>query len=192
MIYLMKQADFFAAGRSGCCRRRWLPLAVGVLLGALALLTSIPLHASIDESVDLADEPLMAKIKPAPANIMFLLDDSGSMNFEIIVEGEKEGRYPLPADYYYSASGDVGDGIFAYVFDDPWHSECQNSEETACDYRYDTDTWYLKEKGRRYWMSQWHRVNVLYYNPGIDYQPWPSLIWMQNHLPLAWTKIWLP
>ncbi len=173
MVHL-KQLNFFTAGIPRC---RVLTILVTALLGAMLLFTGSPLAARSTGAIDLADEPLMAKIKPAPANIMILLDDSGSMNFEIVVEGEKEGRYPLPADYYdSSASGDVGDGIFAYVFDDPWHSECENSEETVCDYRYDVDSWYLQEKGRHYWMSQWHRVNVLYYDPAVDYQPWPGYL----------------
>jgi hypothetical protein len=33
-------------------------------------------------AMDLADQPMMTSIKPAPANIMILLDDSDSMTFE--------------------------------------------------------------------------------------------------------------
>jgi type IV pilus assembly protein PilY1 len=174
MVHL-KQINNFAASLPVCYRHRRLSILVGTLLWSILLLQATPLVAGTTGSLDLADEPLMAKIKPAPANIMILLDDSGSMNFEIVVQDEKEGRYPLPADYYNSsAAGDTGNGLFAYVFDDPWHSECENTENTVCDYRYDVDEWYLKEKGRRYWMSQWHRVNVLYYDPAVTYEPWPG------------------
>jgi hypothetical protein len=27
---------------------------------------------------------------------------------------------------------------------------------------------------RKYWRSQWHETNVVYYNPNVDYEPWPS------------------
>ena len=39
---------------------------------------------------------MFARIQPPPANIMFLLDDSGSMNFEFLVTSKYDGSYPNP------------------------------------------------------------------------------------------------
>ena len=45
---------------------------------------------------DLSDTPMFTRILPPPANIMFLLDDSGSMNFEVLVTGQFDGSFPNP------------------------------------------------------------------------------------------------
>jgi type IV pilus assembly protein PilY1 len=102
--------------------------------------------------VDLADTPMFTKINPPPANIMILLDDSGSMTYEILVKGQNEGQFPNP---------DSGSGNYCYVFDD-----------MGDEYNY-TDSWRaLGEEGRTYWKSQWHEVNAIYYNPNVTYEPW--------------------
>ncbi len=82
-------------------------MLIGLVLGTFLLLQTAPLVAAT--SMDLADEPLMAKIKPAPANIMFLLDDSGSMTFEVLVAGSSDGNYPNPT------LGTLTD--YSYIFD---------------------------------------------------------------------------
>ncbi len=96
-------------------------------------------------AVDISDIPLDAVTKAAPANIMFVLDDSGSMDWEIMT-GE-------------------GNGLFSnqyYVFDNPG------------DNLY-TDTRILTPEQRRMWRSQWSGYNTMYYNPDQTYEPWPTL-----------------
>jgi len=103
----------------------------------------------------LADTPLLALIKSAPANIMVVLDDSGSMTFEILVKGEYDGQYPNPDD----TAGTEG---YCYIFPD------------LGDNNY-SDAWrYMPSDRRKYWKSQHFRDNVMYYNPGVDYKPWIS------------------
>ena len=75
------------------------------------IMLSLPLYAKV-RPLDLSDEPLMAQIKPAPTNIMFVLDDSGSMTYDILVIGQTNGGYPSPDD----TSDNKGKG-FCYVFD---------------------------------------------------------------------------
>ena len=105
--------------------------------------------------VDLADAPLFTKINPPPTNLMILQDDSGSMTFEILFRGGYDGQFPNPDES--STRGfcwvfdDMGDG---YNNDDPWR--------------------HMGEEGRLYWRSQWHEVNVIYYNPNLVYEPWPD------------------
>ena len=57
-----------------------------------AFFSAVPVQGAMD----LADEPMMAAIKPAPANIMILLDDSESMTFEVLTADYYEGRFPNP------------------------------------------------------------------------------------------------
>ncbi|MEE4603806.1 MAG: PilC/PilY family type IV pilus protein [Desulfobacteraceae bacterium] len=109
-----------------------------------------PVHGKMD----IADEPMMAVIKPAPANIMFLLDDSGSMWFEVLTADYYEGRFPNPDE-------DESDG-YGYIFDDDGHHAAEDVIR------------YMGPAGRKFWKSQFHEYNVIYYNPRVSYDPWPG------------------
>ncbi|MFA5700249.1 MAG: PilC/PilY family type IV pilus protein [Desulfuromonas sp.] len=95
--------------------------------------------------VDISDVPLDAQTKAAPANIMFVLDDSGSMDWEVMtteVDGIFDGRY--------------------YIFDNPGDNlPYSNSHFTSAQ--------------RLMWKSQWFGYNSMYYNPATTYEPWPTL-----------------
>jgi len=137
----------------GSAYRNWLRmviigfcLAVGILfLGALVARGQI----------DLADEPMFTKIKPPPPNLMLLLDDSGSMTFEILVKGAYDGEFPNPD--YSSTEG------FAYVFDNMGDGYNLSGAWRQMD-----------EETRKYWRSQFYETNAVYYNPNVVYEPWPS------------------
>ena len=105
-------------------------------------------------TMDIADEPMIAIIKPAPANIMLLLDDSESMTFEVLTADYYEGRFPNPDQ-------DEKDG-YGYIFDDDGNSASQDAMR------------YMGPAGRKFWKSQSHEYNVIYYNPGVAYDPWPG------------------
>jgi len=119
------------------------------MLPALCLLPGTALG-----EMDLADEPMMAQIKPAPANIMFVLDDSGSMTFEILAAGYNDGRFPNPEE-------EPTDG-YCYIYD------------YLGDNAYEDPIRYMGSEDRKYWNSQYYGVNVMYYNPGTTYEPWPD------------------
>jgi type IV pilus assembly protein PilY1 len=104
--------------------------------------------------MDIADQPIMTEIKPAPANIMILLDDSTSMTFEVLAANYYEGRFPNPAE------GEQ-DG-YGYIFDD------------AGDNAFQDGIGYMGPAGRKLWKSQSHEYNVMYYNPEVTYDPWPG------------------
>jgi type IV pilus assembly protein PilY1 len=94
---------------------------------------------------DIADIPLATLVRGAPPNIMFVLDDSGSMDWEFLT--------------------DESDGVFLgerYVFDNPG------------DNLYD-DNYILSGTDRTRWKSQWSGYNEIYYDPTTDYDPWPTL-----------------
>ena len=122
-----------------------------ILTGGILFLGAILAHAEID----LADAPMFTKINPPPPNLMIVLDDSGSMTFEILVKGAYDGEFPNP-DY----SPTEG---FSYVFDDMGDGYNLSGAWRQMD-----------EETRKYWRSQWYGTNVLYYNPNILYEPWPS------------------
>jgi type IV pilus assembly protein PilY1 len=134
---------------------RVLVIGFCVLTAAVLFFGALLAHGA-DGGIDLADAPLFTKINPPPTNLMMLLDDSGSMTFEILVKGLYDGYFP--PIYVDPDSGQTRG--FCYVFDDV--------------YTYDHEWRYLREEGRKYWRSQWHEVNAVYYNPDVVYEPWPS------------------
>jgi type IV pilus assembly protein PilY1 len=96
------------------------------------------------DCIDISDTPLDARFRSAPANIMFVLDDSGSMDWEIMT--------------------DASDGLFEghrYIFDNPGDNVY-------------SDSYILSGDGRKKWKSQWSGYNKMYYNPQTVYEPWPN------------------
>jgi type IV pilus assembly protein PilY1 len=126
-------------GRPRAIAKGWLV----AVCAALAILSAAPLSAAPrDPAIDLSDTPMLARIKPPPPNIMFLLDDSFSMTYEILVQSANDGLfYP---------------GGFRYLFE-------KAANGVPVDYN-----------ARMYWKTQWHLVNVIYYNPDVKYDPWPG------------------
>ncbi|UCG13138.1 MAG: PQQ-binding-like beta-propeller repeat protein [Deltaproteobacteria bacterium] len=96
--------------------------------------------------LDVADSPLSTQLRAAPANIMFVLDDSGSMDWEMMVD-EADGTY------HYS------NNEYVYVFD------MSDNVYTS----YDT----LDSTTKAHWKPQCSTYNKVYYNPKVTYQPWP-------------------
>ena len=125
----------------------------------MVLLSTIPAAVfvwpnPVQGAMDIADEPMMAVIKPAPPNIMILLDDSGSMTFEVLTADYYEGRFPNPAE-------DEKNG-YGYIFNDDGNHASQDG------------VGYMGPAGRKFWKSQSHEYNVMYYNPRVFYAPWPG------------------
>ncbi|MBA2880642.1 Tfp pilus tip-associated adhesin PilY1 [Desulfosalsimonas propionicica] len=113
------------------------------------VLTAIAPVVNADECVFdyLADIPLDTQEQAGPGLIMFLLDDSGSMDWSMMM-----------TDDYADSSG-LYHG-YGYVFDDPGDI-----------YSY---SWPPLDVDRRMeWVTQWSETNKMYYNPGVTYEPWP-------------------
>ena len=127
--------------------------AIGLcgLMAAILLFGALPTHGGIE----LADAPLFTKVNPPPTNLMILQDDSGSMTYEILVKGKYDGQFPNP-----NSTATQG---YSYVFDNMGDG-----------YNYSESWRYLGEEGRKFWRSQFHEINVVYYNPNVVYEPWPD------------------
>jgi Tfp pilus tip-associated adhesin PilY1 len=113
--------------------------------------------------VTIAQAPLETQVAAAPPLIMFLIDDSGSMDFDSIVPGGSEGSITPPGSirrnymfYHRIYSQPVG----AMVDVDNRYNGSNDGDR------------YLTETERRYWESQWSEVNKLYFNPNFNYTPW--------------------
>ena len=96
--------------------------------------------------LDISDVPLDTQLQPAPASIMFVIDDSGSMDFEILIQGSGDnGMYKI-GSYYYAFLYDMSDNINGY-----YTSSIKN-----------------------HWKTQWCGYNRMFYDPNATYDPWPQ------------------
>ncbi len=99
-----------------------------------------------------AETPLETQVKAAPPLIMFLIDDSGSMDFEFMTPAAEGG---------FDTGGSTRHYLYPRYFDGKYN-----------DNQY-TDSWrYLTETERRLWQSQWAGFNQLYFDPSMEYTPW--------------------
>jgi hypothetical protein len=97
-----------------------------------------------DICLDISDTPLDARFQAAPANVMFVLDDSGSMDWTFMTPGSQGQFY-------------IGGTRYRYVFDDPGDNLYGN----------------VLSRGnpRLHWKSQWFEYNRMYYNPNVQVPP---------------------
>ncbi len=88
--------------------------------------------------------PANASRRPAPPLIMFLLDDSGSMDWEFMTSADNQ----LFNSKY-------------YVYDYHWDARAYTNN-------------LLTATERRMWLSQWSGENRIFFNPEVVYDPWPK------------------
>ncbi len=123
----------------------FLRLATGILFSAVLLCPT-----GVARAVQISDEPMETQVQSAAANIMFILDNSGSMDWEFLTEGT-DGKF---------------EGNIEYVFSDPGGD---NTYSTS-----DSNGTILSGSDRGKWKSQWSGYNKIYYNPDTAYLPWPQ------------------
>ena len=111
--------------------------------------------------VDISDSPLETQVQAAPPNIMFLIDDSGSMDWSFITP-ESDGKFQGSA----------------YVFDNPGDNIYSSST-----YRV------IPSEDRVKWKSQWAGYNKMYYNPTITYKPWVYWQSIDSFDPPNWPEV---
>ncbi|HID96599.1 MAG TPA: hypothetical protein EYP57_00145 [Thermodesulfobacteriaceae bacterium] len=110
------------------------------------------LYAISGYCLDLSNDPMETKVQSAPANIMFVLDNSGSMDWEFVTT-ENNGKFRADGTDY------------EYLFDDPGDNNYKSGSNSNI----------LSGDKRGYWKSQWSGYNKIYYNPQTDYEPWPRM-----------------
>jgi len=103
------------------------------------------------ECITLADKPLDVQLQASAPNIMIVLDDSGSMDWDIMTD-QDEGLYWIGNDPYYYINA---------TSDNLWH----NAKWPTLGYSSGSSL-------RRLWKVRWGEYNKVYYNPTSDYIPW--------------------
>jgi hypothetical protein len=100
---------------------------------------------SADTCVEISQTPLDVQVQAAPTLLMFLLDDSGSMDWSFIVPVASEGKF---------------EGSYNYVFDNPGNNSY---------------TGVLPDAERGKWKSQYSDFNKMYFDQNAFYRPWPAV-----------------
>lgn len=121
-------------------RHRLIRRRLATLTAVFFSLTSI---APAQAVLNIPDTPLQTSVSADP-NVMMILDDSGSMHFEIMPEDliKREARYVFPR-----ADGVYGGGDYTNTVPD-----VDNNVYNA--------------------VARSPQQNTIYYNPGITYRPW--------------------
>ena len=101
--------------------------------------------------VDISDYPLQASVLFPCPNIMFIIDNSGSMDLEIMTDEDNSAFL-------------IDDELHEYIFDDSGDNNYKSGSSSTI----------LDETDRAYWKSQWSGYNKIYYDPHFDYIPWPN------------------
>jgi type IV pilus assembly protein PilY1 len=128
--------------------RKWAVQLAGLTLAAASLLGSKALLAQ----VNIATAPLFLTSSVDP-NIMFILDDSGSMHWEITPDEVMIATYTFPrAAGNYGAGGDYLNRVPS--------PRSETTQSTSAN-----------ERATAAVMRSAH-VNATYYNPAITYRPW--------------------
>ncbi len=104
--------------------------------------------------VDISEAPLDTQLQAAPANIMFLVDDSGSMDWSFMTQDGPGGRM------------DIGYTTYEYIW--------PMGDNIYSDYSSYNDDIQGSASARNYWKSQVSAYNSMYYNPQVTYDPWPT------------------
>ena len=125
-------------------KRHYLKIVIGTLFTATLLCPS-----GAAQAVQISDEPMETQVQSAAANIMFVLDNSGSMDWEFLTEGT-DGKF---------------EGNIEYLFNNPGDNNYPTSDGNGT---------ILSNSNRAKWKSQWSGYNKIYYDPSTAYLPWPQ------------------
>lgn len=131
----------------------------------------ITVHSPVARAgcMDISDIPLDTQEQTGPGIIMFLIDDSGSMDWEMLCP-ELDGQFAVGGTKYSYVLANAGDN--AYSSSDTNGKILEGSTAAMR------------------WKSQWSGYNRMYYNPNSTYTPWP--MWSTLISPNGSTQTPLP
>ncbi|MGM0633531.1 MAG: pilus assembly protein [Pseudomonadota bacterium] len=147
-----------------------------VVTAWLLAVVMLAVPASHAAPLQLSDGPLFLGVNADP-NVFFIVDDSGSMDWEVMV-----GEQTYYLNYWQEAGVDnhndgtwlafadsgtcTGRRTFVYYFRN------QDNAYNSCVY---ADLERSDQAELRDWRVRSSDFNLLYYNPSIDYQPWSGM-----------------
>ena len=110
------------------------------------------------ECIVLADKPLDTQLQGDPPNIMLVIDDSGSMDWEMLVD----------TDLAIANGENTNNGAF-WIGGDDYYYLFNNNDNLYSTWSYPPLT---GATDMRRYLARFYRYNVMYYNPNYEYIPW--------------------
>jgi len=142
------------------------PFVNRIGIAGLACLYSAMTNIAVAGPLDIANNALEIATGVEP-NVMILNDDSGSMDWSVLIPNTSEGLYiingPVSGFSYAYIQPDPENGDFFAV---PTEIELQQFAAFWDSRGYNGDEW------RGVWRSRNHNFNSVYYNPDTTYTPW--------------------
>jgi VCBS repeat-containing protein len=117
--------------------------------------------------LDIADSPLETRISAASPNIMFVIDDSESMDWEFLTDDD-DGMWWLDNKTH------------VYLFD--------TEDNISLGYQLGGTGSQEDPEDRKRWKSQCFLYNKVYYNPESEYEPWEGMSDANVNTPLVHPK----
>lgn len=147
------------------------PILTRTSLATLAFCCSLLPGLSSAAPLNIATNALEVATGVEP-NVMILNDDSGSMDWSLMVSGGNQGRYTI------NGPGDTE--LFRYIQNDPQNPrdgvlasqaalDAQTTTVGAVDW---TALGYIPSQWQGVWRARNHNFNTIYYNPDTQYKPW--------------------
>ena len=118
-----------------------------------------------EDCMTISDVPLETLANPGPPLILFVLDDSGSMDQDIMTDEDYGDFHPASGKDYY------------YVYYAP-DNTMTHVQENAADW-----------EDKLYYRSQWFEYNKIFYKPELTYDPWPRWDKLADTTPAAWAQV---
>lgn len=142
-----------------------------------ALLLFLAAPACLANPLELSNTPLFTATNAPPANVLFLIDDSGSMDWNTVTD-ESDGVFHFACTassdnaYHrrtlYSYTHDTGGNTFAY---NSANGIRMPTDALVNSYNANTDGHGVAQN-QGFWRAWNSDYNRLYYNPEIRYLPW--------------------
>ncbi len=107
-------------------------------------------------NVDISQQPMETVMQAPPPHVMFVFDNSGSMDWEFMT--------PEDNGVFHDSPPSSGTKLYIFPADDYSPGTDHN----------DSDGYTISENQRRRWKYQWSGYNKIYYNPRANYMPWPG------------------
>ncbi len=137
-------------------KKQIIPKTSKVIFFALITIITVASNAL---AIEIDDDPMETTVRAAAANIMFVLDDSGSMDWEFMTREQNGVFDPYDTGNWWES--------YLYVFD-------YDDYDPDDDHNYHYDPGCLDDEGKRFWKGQWYGYNRIFYNPFMEYHPWPG------------------
>jgi type IV pilus assembly protein PilY1 len=148
------------------------PVPVNVTVTPAPPAPPAPPAGEVEFDLDLANVPLEDSVS-AEANVLIVMDDSGSMDWNVMVDmGDDDGRFVSSNSGWKLSGVTTRSKTFEYLL--PLRTNTSGSEPIPAQETIDADSDFTNNN-HGFWRARYSGFNPIYYNPKVRYQPWSGL-----------------